>query len=418
MNKKLILLVMLLLGMLSSCFTDQKPMTAIINPDAKPLEQLQQEFLDQRFGMFIHYNIPTYSDQDWPDPQMSPSAFNPSNLDCDQWAEVAQSANMQYACLTTKHHSGFCIWDTKTTDYNVMNSPCKRDIVKEYVDAFRKKGIKTSLYYSILDTHHNIRPGWIVPENKELIKKQLTELLTNYGEITMIVIDGWDAWWSRISYEDIPFEEIYHHIKSLQPNCLVTDHNAGKYPDSELFYADIKEYEQNAGQIIRKETNQLPAASGLPINKNWFWKESFPTSPVKSAEFIVNENLIPLNEAHCNFLLNVAPNREGRIDDNVVAEFKKIGDLWKYPGKASILKEYKQPIISANIAKGKPMNSSWSFDTQISDFANDDDFTTCWTSYHVVKEPFLEVELGKDTEVKAIGFAEADTVFRLSETAV
>ena len=157
---------------------------------AKPLSVLQQEFLDLKFGMFIHFNIPTYGGDDWPDPQLSPEVFNPQKLDCNQWADAAVSAGMTYGCLTTKHHSGFCIWPTKTTPYNVMNSPFKRDVVKEYVDAFRKKGLKVFLYYSILDTHHNIRPGWIKKENTQFIKDQLTELFTNYGEITRLVIDG------------------------------------------------------------------------------------------------------------------------------------------------------------------------------------------------------------------------------------
>lgn len=157
------------LGILTqSCrLKDEKSSMAEI-VGGKPLAQLQQEFLDMRFGMFIHFNIPTFSTQDWADPQMSPEVFNPELLDCNQWAEVAASANMQYACLTTKHHSGFCIWDTETTDYSVMNSPLKRDVVKEYADAFRKKGLKIGLYYSILDTHHNIRAGWIKKESVEL----------------------------------------------------------------------------------------------------------------------------------------------------------------------------------------------------------------------------------------------------------
>ena len=102
---------------------------------SRPLAVLQQQFLDLRFGMFIHFNIPTFGQSDWPDPNLSPMVFNPTKLDCNQWAEAAVSAGMTYGCLTTKHHSGFCIWPTKTTDYNVMNSPFKRDVVKEYVDA-------------------------------------------------------------------------------------------------------------------------------------------------------------------------------------------------------------------------------------------------------------------------------------------
>src|SRR5690554_201595 len=95
---------------------------------AKDLPRYQQEFVDLKFGMFIHFNIPTFLNHDWADPDASPSIFNPEKMDCSQWAKAAKSAKMRYGCLTTKHHSGFCIWDTKTTDYNVMNSPFKRDV--------------------------------------------------------------------------------------------------------------------------------------------------------------------------------------------------------------------------------------------------------------------------------------------------
>ena len=373
---------------------------------AKPLSVLQQEFLDLRFGMFIHFNIPTYGGDDWPDPQLSPEVFNPQKLDCNQWADAAISAGMTYGCLTTKHHSGFCIWPTKTTPYNVMNSPFKRDVVKEYVDAFRKKGLKVFLYYSILDTHHNIRPGWIKKENTQFIKDQLTELFTNYGEIACLVIDGWDAGWSRISYEDISFEEIYKHIKSLQPNCLISEHNAGKYPADELFYTDVKHYEQNAGQKISKETNNLPAQAGIPININWFWKETSPAETVKKAKYIVEDNLIPLNNAHCNFILNVAPNRDGLIDDNALTELKEVGKLWKNEGPAAKLPFFKQPIITSNLAKKQKMNSSWSADMDISDFANDDNFTTKWSSSKTITNPYLEVLFDKETTFNAIGIVE------------
>lgn len=333
--------------------------------EAGNLTELQQEFVNLRFGMFIHYNIPTYMDEDWADPEASPAIFNPTKLDCTQWAKAAKDANMSYGCLTTKHHSGFCIWDTKTTDYNVMNSPFKRDVVKEYADAFRKQGLKVMLYYSILDTHHKLRPGWINKQHIQMIKDQLTELLTNYGEITALIIDGWDAPWSRISYDEVPFADIYRLVKSIQPNCLVMDLNAAKYPADVLYYTDIKSYEQGAGQHISKEENRLPALSCLPINTSWFWKTNFPTTPVKDPVVMVNDNIIPLNKAYCNFILNVAPNRDGLVDDNAVAALKEIGRLWKNEGSLPQLPPNDGPIISTNIAKFKSTNSSWSDDMHI-----------------------------------------------------
>ena len=110
------------------------------------LKEQQQEFVNRKFGMFIHFNMPTFADEDWPDPDLPAETFYPARLDCGQWADAALSAGMRFGCLTTKHHSGFCIWDTKTTDYNVMHSPLKRDVVREYAGAFRAKGLGVMLY--------------------------------------------------------------------------------------------------------------------------------------------------------------------------------------------------------------------------------------------------------------------------------
>ncbi len=389
-----------------------------------PLSRLQSRFVDLRFGMFIHFNMPTYTDEDWPDPDASPSLFYPEKLDCHQWVAAAKSAGMTYGCLTTKHHSGFCIWNTSTTDYSVMSSPLKRDVVKEFTDAFREEGLDVMLYFSILDTHAHLRPGWITPEHKEMVKNQLRELLTNYGRITAIIIDGWDAPWSRISYDDIPFEEIYTLIKSIQPDCLIMDLNAAKYPTDALFYTDIKSYEQGAGQKIDKAGNTLPALSCYPIQKNWFWKTSFPSTPVKDAAMLVNDNIVPMGKANCNFILNVAPNRDGLMDDNAVQALKQIGKLWKkaepgaaenaakainpdYAVNAERFNETPRPITASNLAKGCRAESTWSYDMEISDFVNDDDFTSAWVANAKFEgEPWIEVFLDKEQPVNMITVTE------------
>ena len=377
-----------------------------LSAQEKTLHQLQQDFVNLRFGMFIHYNIPTYSPDDWPDPDLPASVFNPTKLDCSQWAKAAKSANMSYGCLTTKHHSGFCLWDTQTTDYNVMNSPYKKDVVKQYADAFRKEGLKVMLYYSILDTHHRLRANMIKPEHISMIKAQLKELLTSYGEITAIIIDGWDAPWSRISYDEIPFEEIYNYIKSIQPNCLVMDLNAAKYPREALFYTDIKSYEQGAGQKISTTENKLPALACLSIQRTWFWKETFPQEELKSPSYLVNENIIPYNKAYCNFILNVAPNRDGLMDDNALEALKEIGRLFKPQKEEIIIPDCQPPITGHNIAKNKPCESSWSWDMNIMDFANDDNFSTSWQSNKHVSTPFWQVDLEKTQKIDMIVLTE------------
>jgi alpha-L-fucosidase len=313
---------------------------------------------------------------------------------------------MSYGCLTTKHHSGFCIWNTKTTGYSVMNSPLKRDVVKEYADAFRAAGLKVMLYYSILDTHHKLRPGYINRSHIDMVKAQLTELLTNYGEITALIIDGWDAPWSRISYDAIPFEDIYYLVKSLQPDCVLMDLNAAKYPAEALFYTDIKSYEQGAGQHISKESNRLPALSCLPINRAWFWKPSFPTEPVKDPKVLVNEDIIPFNKVFCNFILNVAPNREGRIDDNALAALKEVGKLWKNEGPVATLPSYDAPVISSNLAIRQPSDASWSSDMDIMDFAVDDNFKSSWKSNPAVKEPWFQITFDREKAFNLITIVE------------
>lgn len=374
----------------------------------KTLHQLQQEFIDRRFGMFIHFNMPTFCDQDWPDPDAPAERFNPTRLDCRQWARAAKSAGMSYGCLTTKHHSGFCIWDTKTTDYNVMNSPLRRDVVREYADAFRAEGLEVYIYYSILDTHHRLRPHMIRPQHIQMIKDQLTELLTGYGRIGAIIIDGWDAPWSRISYDEIPFEDIYRHIKALQPECLVMDLNAAKYPREALFYTDIKSYEQGAGQRISTQQNRLPALACLPLQSSWFWKTSFPTDKLKDPDEMVHQNIEPYGDAYCTFILNVAPNREGLMDDNALASLKKIGELWKKRGHVADVPQAEAPIISSNLAKNCPSEGSWSDDYAIFDFANDDDFNSCWNANREVKEPWWCVSFEREKPFNMVVVTDRD----------
>ncbi|MEN5233105.1 alpha-L-fucosidase [Sphingobacterium faecium] len=381
--------------------------TIVAQVKESELRKQQLDFVNLGFGMFIHYGMPTYMDQDWSDPNASLSLFNAPKLDANQWALAAKSAHMTYGCLTTKHHSGFPIWDTKTTNYNVMNTPFGRDVVKEYADAFRKNGLKVMLYYSILDTHQEIRPNHITSNHIQMIKDQLTELLTNYGEINALVIDGWDAPWSRISYDDIPFDDIYYHIKSLQPQCLVMELNSAKYPGDALFYSDIKSYEQGAGQFISKEHNKLPAMACLPLQQNWFWKKSFPKTPVKEVKSLVNDFIIPYNGAYCNFMLNVAPNADGLIDENALIALQEIGKLYKNKPSYSELPAYESPVIASNMALKAYTNSSWSDDMNLMDFANDDNFGSSWVSNAAASDnPWWELAFDRSKAFNTIVITE------------
>ena len=382
------------------------PETLALEP-AKPLHQLQQEFVDLRFGMFIHFGLPTFQEADWTDPDLSPEVFFPKKLDTDQWVRTAKSAGCTFICISVKHHAGFCMWDTATTDYSVMSSPLHRDVLKELVTSLHKEGMQVMFHYSILDTHHRIRHTLpFKPEHTAFIKAQLKELLTGYGPVNTIMFDGWDAPWGRISYNDISFPEIYSYIKSIQPNCLVMDLNGSKYPEEALFYSDIRCYEQGAGQKISAEVNRLPAMACYPLQRTWFWKEEFPEAPLKDVDAIVRDNIIPYNDAYCTYILNAAPNRDGLIDDNAVAAMARIGEIWKNTGHIVDVPEAPAPVTGINLAIGKPCDSSWSDDMFLMDFANDDDFHSRWISNPMVREPWWSVTLGKGVRLGSVVITE------------
>src|SRR5258708_19348800 len=126
------------------------------------------------------------------------------------------------------------------------------------------------------------------------------------------------------------------------------DLNSAKYPAEALFYTDIKSYEQGAGQHISTATNRLPALACLPLNSAWFWKTDFPTTPVKDPALLVNEDIVPYNKIYDNFILNVAPNRDGLIDDNALAALPAIGRLWKNEGPSNPLPPPERPIFLPN----------------------------------------------------------------------
>ena len=373
-------------------------------PARKSLLQLQQEFLDLRFGMYIHLNMATYEQREWGDPKASPQLFNPVHLDPDQWALAARSANMKYGCLTTKHHDGFCLWPTATSSPSVKDSSCKHDVVRAYVDSFRRHGLKVCLYLSILDLRADIRPYQVTPQKIAMIKAQLTELLTNYGEITAFFFDGWDAAWSRLTYDQIPFRTIYDHIKSLQPNCLVADYNAGQFPDPALYYTEIKQYEQHAGQMIPSDS-VIASQSGTTLQSDWFWKTDYPQQELRPARQIVDEWLVPFNDRHCNLILNVAPNRDGRFDQNAVDRLAEIGQLWKNSGPAPKLTP---PVIitTPNLAFKQRSFASSSADTSGPDLANDNLFHTFWISDDGQTSGWIEIAFDRATAFNTITLVE------------
>ena len=370
----------------------------------RPLLALQQRFVDLRFGMFLHFNMATFQDREWGDPTSAPEMFHPTDLDTNQWAAAAKSANMTWGCLTTRHHDGFCIWPTKTRAASVGQTSHSIDVVRAYVDSFRDAGLRVGLYYSILSLRDDIRHFNITPAKVKLIKDQLTELFTNYGEIDILITDGWDAPWSRISYQEVPFQEIYEHIKNLQPDCLICDLNASQYPPGGLFYSDVKAFEQNAGQKV-PEGSDVPALSCVTLTDGWFWKERDENGPLKPVKTVVDEWLEPLNRRHCNLILNAPPTRQGRLAPNIVSRLEEIGKTWKHPGPMAKLSEH-IVITTRNLAIGKPIHASSYPDTVGPDEANDGDYHSSWYLEEGQTSGWLEVDLTKQEAFNVVSLIE------------
>lgn len=374
--------------------TPMKSLLAQQSAPTKPLSELQLDLVNLRFGMFIHFNPCTYLEppnQLQPDhapprqgkdgilgtaDDLSPDLFNPVKLNCGQWADAAKSAGMKFGILTTKHHDGFCLWPSKYSTYTEAYG-FKRDVVREFVDSFRSRGLKVGLYYSIRDRTEKIASEYYSKGDKtlkmdstqgdvsrtkiELIKNELTELLTNYGDILYIVFDAWgNTWHESPTFYDITYAEIYNHIKSIQPNCLVLNHSNIRG------VCDIPQIELNAKMGL-PTGDDWPAVGGNTFHGKWFWRATFPTMPLRSLHWVVDENLIPFNKRNIVFQLNCPPNRDGLIDDNMVSRLAEVGKAWTPPAPLTTVpdswKDWPTPqnvklFKGENIAKGKVIRSS------------------------------------------------------------
>jgi len=336
-----------------------------INAQNKSLQQLQSDFVDLRFGMFIHFNINTYH-PGWGNDRVDPKIFNPTALDCNQWAKAAKSAGIKFALLTTKHHDGFALWPSKQTPpngkipYTIQQSSIpNRDIVREYVDAFRAEGIQPGLYFSIWDVANGVGGPFEKSDSidwakvKPYVLGQITELLGGkYGKIPIFVMDGY-MW--KMGHNQIPYQEIRGLIKSLQPNCLIVDHNGGIPWDVDIVY-----YEEPL-HIVAPDGNIFAACQGQTISNDWFWDTSTADSTkLKSLDDITN-HLKRLEPLYTNFIINCPPNRSGLFDKAIADRLAQIGKAWKpnlsrhsLPKQAPIV-EYPITPISAIASSGNPL---------------------------------------------------------------
>jgi alpha-L-fucosidase len=288
----------------------------------------EQWFMDMGFGMFIHWSMDSQvgavishsmagASEDYIERFINelPKTFNPKKFDPEEWAILAKLAGMKYVVFTTKHHSGFCMWDTRTTEFNIMNTPYKRDILKEVIEAFRKQGLAIGLYFSPEDFHffnrNNIPVGRLqhplhYPSNNpglmDLDKAQIKELLGNYGKIDIFFFDG-------------PEEGLKEYAWQLQPDLVVTR-------------GQMQTPEQN----LPDKPVPGPWEACFTMGTDWQYK---PTNdPHKTGTEIINM-LIETRAKGGNLLLNVGPKPNGELQIEQEALLREVA-LWNLVNQESI----------------------------------------------------------------------------------
>ena len=344
------------------------------------------KFNSDRFGLFIHwgpFSIPGAGEWVMNNRNITVKNytrlmdfFNPIDFNAAQWVSMAKNAGMKYITLITRHHDGFSMWDTKYSDFNIMNTPYKKDIVKLIADECHKQGIQLFLYYSLLDwrredyPHETGRTGQGTDRigngdyasYLQFMKNQLTELLTNYGTIAGIWFDGyWDQTppegatdrTSRINWR---LDEIYSLIHKLQPQCLIgNNHHLTPFPgeDFQMFEKDLPG-NNNSGLSFQKPSDQLPLETCETMNNSWGF--NITDTRYKSAKELIHY-LVNAAGRNANFLLNVGPMPDGEIQPEFVDTLKEIGKWLQVNGKTiygtkgNIITPQNWGVITANNKK-------------------------------------------------------------------
>ena len=319
--------------------------------------EARQWFNEARFGLFVHWGV--YSilgDGEWVMNNQNipidayeklPAFFNPIGFDADEWVKMAKDAGMKYITITSRHHDGFSMFDTKTSTYDIVDStPYGRDILKQLANACRKEGIRLFFYYSLLDWHNDDyfprgRTGNNIPGRGEgdwdkyiaFMKAQLTELLTNYGDIAGIWFDGhwdqkkWDGKKFGKLQVDWHYDEIYKLIHDLQPHCLIgNNHHLAPIEgeDFQMFEKDLPGKNTTGWGTSATDIGQLPLEVCETINGSWGF--NLQDRKHKSREELIHY-MVKAAGYGSNLLLNVGPMPNGKIQEEHKESLKEMG-IW------------------------------------------------------------------------------------------
>jgi alpha-L-fucosidase len=339
MEKKAGLIIALVLSTCVSIAQQVKNAAPLKTPKA-----VMDQFMDKRFGMFIHFGPVTQRGTEigWSRNDQVPEEdydnlyreFNPTLFNADTWVKAAKDAGMKYLTITAKHHDGFLLWPSAFSDYNVSKSPFKRDIVGELARACKKQGMIFCIYMTVLDWHDkdypidnphhpeiNARKGDMTAF-KTRMKNELKEVITKYHPF-MLWFDGyWEKPWTT---ED--GKEIYSYIKSVDANVIVNN-RLGKISDKLDGDAvgDFLTPEQTIGKLNMDE----PWESCITICNQWAWK---PNDGMKSLKQCI-QTLVTSASGNGNLLFNVGPAMDGHMEGRQVTRLKEMGNWLKQYGEA------------------------------------------------------------------------------------
>jgi alpha-L-fucosidase len=346
---------------------------------------------ERGYGMFIHFGLNTFNEVEWSDGKLPVSSFNPTDLDCDQWVRVAKEAGFRYVILITKHHDGFCLWDSKYTDYDVSSSPVKTDVVAAVSKACKKYGLEFGLYYSLWDRHEPSHEKPNPQEYVDFMKNQLTELLTNYGTVCELWFDG--GWAKKDSAWHVA--EVYDHIKKLQPNCLVTINHTIDVPgkkssirqpkdmkqgDPIRFYpVDFRAKDPNIARwddpklfAYNDQLHYLIFEHTLCLSDRWNWFQKKAALPTRGLDEL--EELFYWCTANNNVLIvNTPPDQTGKLRQHEVNRLLELADRLGIRGGKKEL-----PSAPKNLTFGQKIYASNCQNKAEGSLANDASIETAW----------------------------------------
>ena len=348
------------LSSLCLLFAVSSPVTLAQEETAAQHDARMSWWREARFGLFIHWGLYAIPAGAWEGNtghaewirttaqipleryDKFVQEFNPVKFDASAWVRMAKDAGMKYIVITSKHHDGFCLFDSRETDFDVMSTPFRRDILKELAAECRKQGMKMCWYHSIMDWHHPDylpRREWEVTRSAEgadfnrylrYMKAQLKELVTNYGDIGVLWFDGeWESTWNR----DLG-RELYAYVRSLQPSIIINNRVGAGRSGMEGF----SEGEPSAGDFGTPE-QQIPTR-GLPgvdwescITMNDHWGYNSHDQAWKSPKDLV-QMLVDVASKGGNLLLNIGPTAEGLFPQPSIDRLQALGAWMKVNGES------------------------------------------------------------------------------------